>query len=425
LANPLVTPWLARPERPGAQMLSGTHVPARGWLLGLLILGWVVRVTIFVRRRTKGDFSDVDTVATVQIALVLLLAACLVFSRGLAPLLKLMPKKAAGILLLYYVFGALSAVWSASPMYSLYRASEVIVLLVAVSLIMSYSQNAAAAERTMLAASLIVIVLQAYTQGGVQLVAWRSNSYPAMAAIVFCYCVGELLSRPTSQRRFLLIMAIVSAGFVVRGMSTASFIATICGVAVALKLSPNGRLVVILLLVIAVAVGGVIVGGHVRDVLLPGKPENYDVAGMSGRVQLWSDYADQIVQHPVLGSGFDMLSRVAGFATNSHNSAIAALGGTGLVGSSILLVWVALVAKEIFISLRTNLPGARGVAAGLTAAIVNSCTIAFLGEHFLTTTVVFGLLMAFHTLFVARTAANGARRAVGYCPIWGARGMRA
>jgi len=240
--------------------------------------------------------------------------------------------------------------------------------------------------------------------------AWKTNSYTAMSAMMFCYCVGEMLSHSNPLRRkFLRRMSLVFLVCIILGHSTGSIVATICGLAVAFLLARNQRMAVVMLLAMIVVLG-IATDVNWQSLLLPGKAEDYNLAGLSGRTGLWSLYMNQIMQHPLLGAGFDMLPRLVGFASNSHNAFIAVLGGTGFTGLILIMIWIARLFNETLTAIRTRLAGSHGMAAGLTAGLVNSTTLAFLGEHCMTTTLVFTCLAAFHMLFASRMSADNSSR---------------
>ncbi len=385
-------------------------------MLWLLTLGVVARITVFLRQRSGGDFTNVDVSAAVEIALVFLAGFCIVACPRLPQTLKLITRTSVVMLLLYNILGAVSAAWSPIPTFSLFRAGEVIVEILAVFLALSYCVDFIAAERTMLWMSLLATLMTVTVNirsGGLEfsMYAWHTNSYTACAAIVLCYCCGELFAYPhPRRRRFLIVMAIIGAAFVALGTSTGSFIACICGIAVAALLARNRGLAGALIM-LAVVAGALVSGGDVNALLFPGKTEN-EIATMSNRTQLWDAYMAQIEESPILGYGFASIERLAGadYETNTHNFVLAVLGGTGAVGLLVILLWLGWLFKEIRRSVASQRAGARGAAAALTAALVNSMGCAYLGEGWSSITFVFVCVLAFYILFVLRT---GPRMPVG------------
>lgn len=408
---------LDRRRIPYPQALADRAFFARGKfsLLWLLVMAWVFRVTVFVRRRPQGEYADVDTFAAVQIMFVFILAAYLVFSNRLTPLLRLAAKTSFGTLMLYYGFGMVSAIWSPSSVFSFYRAFEVVVLFLGILVALSYCRSFASTERGMLWMSLAIVLFQVNAQrpplGMLSSFAlWKTNSYTAMSAMMFCYCVGEMMSQPNPLRRkFLTRMSLVFLLLIILGHSTGSIVATICGLGIAFLLARHQRLAVIMLIIMLIFIG-IVADVNWQSLLFPGKSADYDVTGMSGRAGLWTTYFNHIMQYPLLGSGFDMLSQLIGFASNSHNAFFAVLGGTGLIGLAFIVIWIVRLFNESFTAIRARLAGSHGMAAGLTAGLVNSTTLAFLGEHCMTTTLVFACLVTFHMLFASRMAADNNSR---------------
>jgi O-antigen ligase len=372
-------------------------------VLWTLVFCWVGRVVLFGRRREDlSQFAAVDNLVIVQVVVVMVTAAyILCLCRPLHALRHWWPTSFKW-LLVFYAFAAVSALWSPLPIYSLYRTAEVVTLGTAVLLASSSCTDAVVAERRMLYAMLIIGALQVSSQTDHfrSLMAYRSNSYPAMGTMIACYSIAELLSSPSGARqRLLLLSTCLGIGMVVIGQSTTSNIATMAGLTAGLLFGKRRLLPLV--------GAGIVLGAaamlnvQVRDVLLPGKPEDYDVYTASGRTYLWEDYREVIARSPLIGVGYDMLPRVAGFATNSHNSFLAVLGGTGAVGLACFLAWVFRVGKECVNGFRRNLPGARGITVAFLASLINSLSIAFLGEHMMSTTIVFVCLLAYHYSFLA------------------------
>jgi O-antigen ligase len=387
-------------------------------VLWLLVLGLIARVTVLIRQRAGSEFTSIDPLAAAEIALVFLTGIYVLASPRFQQATKLIKRTSVGMLLLFYVLGAVSAAWSPNPAFSLFRAVEVIVEILAVFVAMSYCRDFIAAERTMLWVSLIAILLTTSVTirfNGLQfsMAAWHTNSYTASAAIVLCYCCGELFAFPgPRRRRFLIAMAIIGAAFVVLGTSSGSFIACICGIAVASLLARNRGLAIGLIFV-AVVVGAVASGGDVSALLFPGKTEN-EISTMSNRLELWQVYMEQIKESPILGYGFAVIARLADttYETNTHNFVLAVLGGTGAVGMFIILIWVGWLFKEIYRSVKFQQAGARGSAAAMTAALVNSMGCAYIGEIWAPPTLVFICLLSFYAIFVVN-AGNGTPIPVG------------
>ncbi len=371
-------------------------------LLWLVVLAIMTRITLFIRQRT--GFTEIDVYAMVEIALVGVTIVLLVASGRVGAALRGLRKTSLLILLGFYVFGGISAVWSPIPDFTLYRAIEMISQIMAVLIALSYCPNFQSAERHFLWVSAIVIVLTMLTP--IQFYGWtfslaarHTNVYSASAAMICCYCVGELMAGRVFRRKMLIIFAIVSLLWMIIGTSSASIIATLCGLAVAAILSRNIKVLIACVffgLVLAVFLSV----SDVNAILFPGKTTD-QIEALSGRVMLWDQYIPGIKESPFLGVGFAVVARLGRiYTTNVHNFALAVVAGTGAVGSLIVLAWIVQLIRETWRAVGQRSPGAIGCTAAVVAALVNSMGFDYLGSGIEPTTIVFVCLVAFHCLFV-------------------------
>src|SRR5208337_3549697 len=310
------------------------------------ILMIIARQSIMIRQHvTQVDISAVDTYAFIDIAIVCLVGVVLLFSGSIRPTWSALRRTPVVWLYGYYLICAASFVWSAAPIYSLYRAIEYLVLLSAALAAMAQFRNFTAAERAFLYVTAVTILLQMCVNlrlygFSFSLQDWHTNSYSASSAIMFCYCLGEYLTMTGAQssenqkrRRRLRWFGIFSLGTLALGTSGGSNVAAMVGcLLIFLALSRLG-------LLLALLMGGFIYllwGGIVeffRNLLLPGKSE-YALETASSRTLIWKLYWHRFLQSPVLGGGFGVISegRDKVFAALSHNSFFTVLIGTGIVG---------------------------------------------------------------------------------------------
>jgi O-antigen ligase len=393
--------------------LGGRAIPRRTssahpLLLWGLLLGVVARATIFIRQRGPGDFDTVDSAAFAEILMVGGALVLVASSSRLPATLRRIARTSSIVLMAYYAFGAMSAIWSPLPMFSLYKAAQVMIEMLAVFLALSYYTSFQAAEKAVLWVCLLCVLcgmtpcIRLNSGSLLSIMTWHTNSYSASAAILCCYCWAELMSVPGPRRRLLTWIGICAGAAVVLGTSAVSFLAAACGIAVGLMVGKRrGPAIVILLLgAILIAVAS---GGDLRSVFLPGKSDS-DITTFSGRVTLWTDYFEEIKKSPFIGVGFSVLARIANVAyeTNAHNSIIGVLGGTGAAGLAIVLAWAFALVRELRTSVRFNGPAAAGCAAAIVAGLVNSLGCDFLGEGWSPSTLVFMCFVAMHALFASR-----------------------
>src|SRR6185295_4023750 len=120
---------------------ASTLRPGKGLtqvMLWQLCLGLIALSMVFARQRSLNDFAVVDSHATVEIAIVGATLILVLFSGRAVQIWRINAGTASGFLLIYYVFGAASALWSANPAFSFYRAVEVVCQIAAVHVALSY-----------------------------------------------------------------------------------------------------------------------------------------------------------------------------------------------------------------------------------------------------------------------------------------------
>ncbi len=376
-------------------------VPA---LLWFCLLAWVFRVTVFIRQR--GDFATVDLSAGVQIAIVLFMFLVLLSSARVAPMWSKLARTSVRMLFLYYILCAISAIWSSMPQYSLYRAFEFVVSLMAVFVALSYSSNFVAAERKALFICFVVLILSmcvAIKLRGLSfsLFDWHTNSYSASAAIMFCYCIGEYFSADKERAKMLKRYGIVSLGALILGTSAASNIAALCGLVVLLFLYRRlgWATAAIFLLSMMFLVGSDF--SFLKTMLFPGKSDEV-IYTASGRVGSWRSLLSVIANSPLWGHGFAVLStgRDRLIVSHPHNSLISVLLGTGAIGAIAFMLYGFRLLREIIQTTREKYPGAVGCAGALAAALVNSLAMPLVGDQYEESSLVFCCIMALFVLFV-------------------------
>ena len=101
--------------------------------LWFLILAMVTRVTVFLRQRDIASIGSIDKYAVLQIAIVLIITSIVLFNYlRINEIFKKSYDNSIVYLLVYYIFCGISAIWSAYPLYSAYRALEFFIVILAV-----------------------------------------------------------------------------------------------------------------------------------------------------------------------------------------------------------------------------------------------------------------------------------------------------
>ncbi|HUW34260.1 MAG TPA: O-antigen ligase family protein [Planctomycetota bacterium] len=379
-------------------------------LLWLFAMGIVVRMTIFVRQRSSSQFTEVDTNALVEIVLVGLTAAVLLFAPRARSVWKVLWRTSGGLLVAYYVLCAATALWSPLPDYSLFRAVETLSQYVAVVVALSYCASFEAAEKRVLAVSVVAVVLgliSTLQMAGfaVSLDALHTNSYTASAAVLCCYCGGELAAARGKRGRMLRLFGLAGLAAVVAGTSSASIIATLCGGLVGFTMSRRYGVLLSALAVFAMVTAYMLAGDVIEGIVFPGKTDQ-QIRTMTGRTQLWEAYAEEIKENPLLGKGFGVGPRLSTFryTTNAHNSIFAVLLSAGAVGMAVAAAGGLKLWREVRYCMRVRRPGGAGCAAAMTAAVVNSMGLPIIGESWMVPSLVVACVLGLHLLFVLTVA---------------------
>jgi len=375
-------------------------------LLWIVVLAMVTRMTVFSRQRAEGEFATIDSSALAQICIVGLTCCLFLFSTRLKRIYNIISRTSLGLLIAYYLLGAVSALWSPMPKYSLYRAFEAISQLLAVVLAMSYCGCFRDAERRVLLISFLVlslgvIAIFSFVGFSLSLSAWHTNSYSVSAAMIFCYCLGELLTATEERRKLLGIGALAGLFWLVLGTSSGSYIAALCGIAViGLLARHRGMLIVSLLIGIVLLL---FLAGR-RDILFkaifPGKSVE-TVQNLHGRKDMWERYFEKVKEKPLFGHGSFIVQHMGPFAVNNtHNSIFSVLLGTGMLGFGLVAVGVARLSGEVMKISRSRPPGFVGCTAAIVVCFVNSMNLPILWDQWSPPCLVFACFLCLHTLYL-------------------------
>ena len=202
-------------------------------ILIFLCLAHVFRATILIRRRTSAEFLSVDIYAGIDIFIVLTICILLFFIYW--PRLRFCISNSSIEPYLFYLLICLvSAAWSSVPYYSAYRAVEYISLTLAIFASFTSYNSFETAEKNFLWISAIITLFGF----GLNIRLWgfqnfHTNSYSASAALLFCYCFGELLRGRVKDKVRIIFFGFFGLFFIIIGTSAASNIAVVAGLLVA------------------------------------------------------------------------------------------------------------------------------------------------------------------------------------------------
>jgi O-antigen ligase len=381
----------------GLERVGKTHPFAV--LLWFLALAWVARVTIFVRPRSGAEFAEVDLSATFQILVTLLVLGLVLINSRTAKMWRSSARTSLRWLLLYYGACLLSAIWSPLPEYSAYRAVEYLSMLLGVSLAIFYAPTFEKAERAVIAVAALVVIMSliqhVIVHGfSLSIARWHTNSYSASAAMLFVYCLGEFLHAVGRRRRLLGIAALGALFITALGTSTASNIGAIFGVVFIAVFSRSRKLLIaglvgaVFFIPLSMAIGTE--SDSFSRTLLGGKSAE-DVLELDNRRSLWERYWELYLASPLIGHGFAVTSTKRGGLLESapHNSLLAVLLSTGIVGLVFVLAYGLRLAIELLGPARRGMLGSRGVLGAIPAGLVNSLGMPLIFDQYEESSLVF------------------------------------
>jgi len=376
--------------------------------LWFLIIGMVTRVTVFLKQRDLTNIGSIDKYAVLQIAIVLIITSIVLFNYfRINNIFKKSYDNSVVCLLVYYTFCGLSAIWSAYPLYTAYRALEFFIVILAVLICIEKHDEFERAEKKVLLISSIVILLTVLGQiklsgFSLSLWHWHTNSYSASAAMVFCYCAGEYLKADKERKKWLLYFGLYSFIFLALGTSSASNLSAAFGIFIILVLYNRAGIgllflcfFIILFLLFRPFQGEL---SFIYPILFPGKTP-MEIESLRGRIYLW-EHAFMIFKlNPLFGQGFGVVSSHSEnlIASHLHNSIVGALVGTGVFGTLFFLLYLIRLGWEILTITFRKIPGATGCAGALTAGVINSLAMPLIGDKWEESSVVF---LCFNVMFV-------------------------
>lgn len=143
------------------------------------------------------------------------------------------------------------------------------------------------------------------------------------------------------------------------------------------------------------------VSSVVMSGLFPGKTEE-KIYSIGGRWAMWEYLFKLVVDSPIIGHGFAVLSTGKGvlLSTAPHNSLFSVLLGTGSIGMFAVLLYGMRTLREFFRTVIPRRPGSVGCTAAIAAGLVNSLSMPLIFDEWEESTLVFICITAFSFLFV-------------------------
>lgn len=388
-------------------------------LWGLLALA-LLRTTVLVRRRDTSEFAAVDFSATFAVVIIVAIIGLLVVHPRSRTALMRLRESFAIYLLIYFLYAAASALWSANGAYTLFRAGEVLAIFAAMFVLMEGIEDWRQAERVMLRVLMAVTVLgflQRVITAGISVAGLHTNVYTVTAGMGFLYALGESLRADPARRTILRRWAAAFLVFAVVGTSAGSNIGIAVGMLILLPFLSRSKVVIIPAGLACIAL--IIIMGTSEEIvsttLLSGRTID-EVQTLTGRMFLWTAYWNAFLESPLIGRGFAIVARLGDqfgtvATTNAHNGFIEAGAGLGIIGFG-LLVFVAIrMLAEALRANRAYIAGGLGVFVALVMMLVNNNSKSILGGAYDPTIIgVFAMLAFFHVFTLRATRAQEASR---------------
>lgn len=356
------------------------------YLIGSLVLLFLIRITVLIRQ--KDDPLQLDIYNILQISITFLMGFAIIIRKDLRFTVGVLTKSPIGWLILLYLWGSLSGIWSTMPLFSGYFGIEGLILILGLAVILLNQPDNASIEKFSIYTSYLIVLLIfigfiRLNGFGFDLYHWHTNEYSAVAAMLFGYCYGELNNKfreyDRFERKVLKYGTWLSLFCVLIGTSSGSNLSIMAALVVVTLISGRRSTKIFTLLIFSsILILNQFYGDLLFRVIFPGKTLAA-VSSMQGRLNLWEHYLEMIQQKPWMGWGFASIERISNvYATTTHNSLIEVAGGVGIVGLCLYLIYIFTVYLKLIQNIHT--PYLVGITGALTAGLVNSNSISFIGS---------------------------------------------
>jgi len=380
--------------------------------LWILVFAFLIRNTVFVRMRDASSFSSLDIYNTSQIIIILILFLILLLKGVLQKEIFYIKNTSFMYFKSIYILGMISALWSTYPEYSGYRAFEALIIIIAVHYIFLQVRDFEKAENMLLTAGLIVTFINFYGlfqrhHFVMTISALHATTFSISGNLLFLYCVGELINEgrrlTETKKRYMIFCGAIGLLFLIVSTSSASLISCAFGILIIPVLGRNKKARILGLFYGSIAFAFILYLQYeqvIIDFFFIGKTD-YNISRLSGRLYYYELFWFQIKQKPLLGWGFEVFSRLSQvYLTNSHNIFFGVLGGMGILGLTIAVLFLFKSAHEILLSRKEQRPGYMGCGIAIPAAILNGCAKTYFWEAFQPSSITLFCILSFFSIYV-------------------------
>ncbi len=378
-------------------------------LLSLIAYLPVSRAVLFVRNRTNrgvADYAAVDSQNAINILATLLMLGLIVLPRARRSN-NLIVRGPTQWLLVYYVLCVLSCLWGTNPLYTVYRAAELIILLVFMAYILDMIGDPHDAIiylcRFCAVTAFLPYLAGVLRYGGI---IQHTNAYSTAGAFGTILALASVRSGAVTflEVRYSLLACLFS---VLLGTSAASNLSLIVGLVLVWSFSrqPGSSRLRLLAAVIVLSLTATAAFEIMMPYLFPGK-DLQDITSLHGRVGLWRLCLQAGRQQAMLGGSFAVGERSidlwgSGVTNSAHNSLVSVFINTGGVGLGFfVLAWWALLRQAYWCHLQGS-PYAYPVIAAVVVGLVNSMSYPLVGSSWKYVTTPFLGIVAYVSVFLA------------------------
>ena len=362
------------------------------WMFGILLL-WVYRV-VALSADSAGFAKGLQVVCIIGL---------FYYARKLTRCSLTSPYREGNApmkwMIAYFILGLISTAWSYNPQFSSFLSLEKLVFVFLIYALFTLFDDLKELERFIVMGFLGIMLYE--------VIIWRIFKEQSLfthvlttascAAILFAYCIGELLAkRVNDPLRDKMLRSALILSLVVLVISTSGGANGSAALALGIAMIVSGKLVWGALVCFG---GGVLylqqdLADRLMTFLMPGKSER-QIETLTGRDNIWKWIEYYGSQKPMCGWGYACIERVISdrhFAlTDAHNNYYGAWGGTGYIG---LFLLIGNHISQIFIGLKKRLQfGYSGLLCATCAAALNGYTYGFLSGKGCTITLFYITIM--------------------------------
>jgi len=361
----------------------------------VLLLVFIMRI-LFLRRGM--DQPGLNIFVVIQLSAVTM-SFIIAIMQNDVPIIKTMQNKAIVLGLSLYALGMFSIFWSVIPFLSFSFAMQNFFFIVILFYLIGSNRDFFETEKCLLALlallAFFALLSKAVSRGSMPSLAYFLNLHDlnagAIGGALLSYCLSERLNvhsdiypwqenlQPQVYRyRTKLLSAGCIFGLITLLVATSS--GSNVSVLVALLAFIFVRRNIFLFFVLTILLLTLNAFPNLIwiavDSIFPGKSMS-NIESFGSRTMLWEQILALFSEKPILGWGYGTVERLGGlYADDSHNSSLGILGGLGLFGGTIFILFIVTLLYRLY--RKSRQVGYTGLFCATVCLAANSNTIGFL-----------------------------------------------